>query len=348
MLKKNNLKHLKAQISSDSINVRNNFFLHHIHENIRLIFNYYNFLQDYKNHINKLEILNKYFNNKKLLEIHKKDLSLPLTVKNITVFQNQNYLGIDAKLKVSIILTAYNIEYFITISINSLLEQTYTNIEIIVVDDDSTDKTLEKLKQFKSSHKIKIKLINLKKNYGAYIAKNIALSYCTGDLITFHDADDWAHPQRIEEHVKAHQQNKKVKFSISKLVRITEDGTFYAKEIYPLDRLSMISLMINKSLIDEIGYFRTYRLGSDTEYFERIKKFTKHKFERIDKVLMFCSHRENSLTTSPETGVIGFGKTNKRKHYWNQWHKWHEMLKKSKRKPYIDFDRTKYQYEIIN
>jgi len=172
------------------------------------------------------------------------------------------------------------------------------------------------------------------------------LTYASGDLITFHDADDWAHPQRIEEHVKNHERNKKVKLSISKLVRLNESGIFYSKELYPLDRLSMVSLMIDRELLDEIGYFRTFRIGSDTEYFERLKLFTKYKWERIDKVLMFCAHRENSLTTNPETGIEGIANNNKRLHYWNQWHKWHRKLKKAHKKPYVAFDRSKYEYSI--
>jgi len=315
---------------------------------IRLIFNYYNFIQENNDYIDKFEILNQYFENKSLFHIKQKDKDIPLNVKNIDVFSRQ-HSSVSAKdeKKVSIVMTTYNMQNFVDASVDSLIKQTYSNIEIIIVDDNSSDNTVEVIQKLQKKHSDKIKLIKLKKNYGVYIAKNIAITYATGDLLSFHDADDWAHPQRIEEHVKVHQKNRRIKFSISKLVRLTEDGYFYAKEIYPLDRLSMVSLMIDRKLINEVGYFRTHRLGSDTEYFERLKNFTKHKWERIDKVLMFCAYRENSLTTSPETGVVGFGKTNKRQHYWNQWHKWHAMLKKARRKPFVGFDRDKHEYEII-
>lgn len=341
-----NIENIENITKFEGFQNKNNFFISNVNQNSRLIFNYYNFIQENNDHIDKFEILNQYFENKSLFHIKQKNKNIPLNINNIDVFSRQ-YSSAKQKKKVSIVLTTYNIQDLVNVSIDSLLEQTYSNIEIIIVDDDSSDNTVEVIRKFQKKHSDKIKLIKLKKNHGTYIAKNIGISYATGELITFHDADDWAHPQRIEEHVKAYMKNKKVKYSISKLVRLTEDGYFYAKEVYPLDRLSMVSLMIDRKLIDEVGYFRVHRLGSDSEYFERLKNFTKHKWERIDKVLMFCAHRENSLTTSPETGVEGFSKTNKRQHYWNQWHKWHAMLKKARRKPFVGFDRDKYEYEII-
>lgn len=333
----------KIELSSRELN---NIFQKSTSKNIRLNFNYFNFLQKNSDYKDEFLILDKYFDKKNLFRVRQKNLSIPFNIKNIDYLKD-DYIDLNFSKKVSIVLTTFNIEGFVEAAIDSLLNQTYQNIEIILVDDCSTDNTLKILQKFKNLYSDKIQLIKLNKNYGAYIAKNIGITYAKGDLFTFQDADDWAHPQRIEEHVKAHLKNKKIKFSISKLVRLTEDGYFYAKELYPLDRLSMVSLMIDKVLIEQIGYFRKYRLGSDTEYFERLKKFTHYKWERIDKVFMFCSHRGNSLTTSPETGIEGFGKTNKRKHFWNQWHKWHDMLKKARRKPFVDFDRDKYEYEII-
>ena len=342
-----NIEYIKNITKFEEFQNKNNFFISNVNQNLRLVFNYYNFIQENNDYIDKFEILNQYFERKSLFHIKQKDKDILLNIKNIDVLPSQ-YSSVKQNKKVSIVLTTYNIEGLVNIAISSLVNQTYKNIEIILVDDGSTDNTFEILQKIRNAYPDKIQLIKLNQNYGTYIAKNMGMSYATSDLITFHDADDWAHPQRIEEHVKAHEKNKKVKFSISKLVRVTEEGYFFSKYIYPLDRLSMISLMIDRILIDEVGYFRKQRIGSDSEYFERLKKFTKHKFVRIDKVLMFCAHRENSLTTSIETGVNGFSTNNKRQHHWDKWNKWHDKLKKARRKPFVGFDRSKYKYEIIN
>ena len=337
---------LLEEVDGLDVNQAKAVLSHLFSTDIRIAFCYFNFLQKNNSDKDKFEVVNKYFDEKKIFKVRQKDISIPFNIKNID-YVKDDYMELNASKKVSVVLTTFNIENLVEVAIGSLLNQTYKNIEIVLVDDGSTDKTFEILQKFKKLYSNKIQLIKLNKNHGAYIAKNIAMTYATGNLITFHDADDWAHPQRIKEHVKAHLKNKKIKFSISKLVRLTEDGYFYAKEVYPIDRLSMVSLMIDKQLLNEVGYFRVHRLGSDSEYFERLKKFTKHKWERIDKVLMFCAYREGSLTTCPINGVEVTGKMNRRKHYWKQWHKWHDMLKKARRKPFVDFDRDKYEYEII-
>jgi len=316
--------------------------------NKRSIFNYYNFILQHSLHSYTKDVLNEYFKFSNLMPVQKIDNQKPLFINNLTA--NVEKIDEDVSFqykKVSIILTTYNEIELVLVSLKSLLNQTYQNIEIIIVDDASEDDTRSQLEALKKQNSLDITLIFLKQNHGTYIAKNIGLTYAKGDLLTFHDADDWAHPQRIEEHVSEHEKNEKVKFSISKLVRITDKGYFYSRHIYPLDRLSMVSLMIDKSLLKEVGFFRIQRIGSDTEYFERLKKFTKYKFARIDKVLMICAHRDNSLTTSCETGVDGFATTSKRKHHWNQWNQWHKILKKARRKPYVGFDTNKYEHEVL-
>lgn len=340
------LKQLKS--NTISLSKADKIFRKNVLKNIRIVFNYFNYICENKHiDINRFEILDIYFDKKELLRIRQKKHNAFFSVNNIAISDQYLKSYYFSETKVSIIMTTYNSEKYIRSSLCSLLNQTYLNSEIILVDDGSTDNTYEILNKFKQLNSKEIKLIKLSKNYGTYVAKNIGITYADGDLITFHDSDDWAHPQRIEEHVKAHAENKYVKFTISKLIRLADSGCFYAKEIYPLDRLSMVSLMIDSKLITEIGYFRTNRLGSDTEYFERLKKFTNYKWKRIDKVLMFCAYRNNSLTTSIKTGVEGFARTNKRKHFWNQWNKWHNILIKMNKKPYMHFDRSKYDHTIL-
>jgi len=313
--------------------------------NIRSIFNYFNYVIKLNRPMNSIAILNKYFRYKGLSAINKKGMNSPLFVDNITSNGTSLDDGIFEK-KVSIIMTVFDGESLLMCSLHSLFEQTHQDIEVIVVNDASTDLSSVKLLEAKKLYGEKLTIITLQKNYGTYVAKNIALTYAKGDLIAFHDADDWSHPQRIEEHVREHLKDKKTKFSISKLVRITEGGLFFSKHIYPLDRLSMISLMIDRCVLDEIGFFRKQRIGSDSEYFERLKAFTKHRFARVDKVLMFCAHRQHSLTTSPETGVEGFGVSSKRQHHWDRWNRWHKKLKRARKKPYVAFNRGEYEYSI--
>ncbi|MBE9257381.1 glycosyltransferase [Dolichospermum sp. LEGE 00246] len=95
---------------------------------------------------------------------------------------------------VSILIPCYNSDKWISDTINSALAQTWSNIEIIVIDDGSTDGSLGILKQFESP---KVKVIS-QKNQGASAARNKAFSICKGDFVQYLDADDLLAPDKIE------------------------------------------------------------------------------------------------------------------------------------------------------
>lgn len=106
--------------------------------------------------------------------------------------------------KVSVIIPAYNVEKYIRKCLESLLEQTYQNYEIIIVNDGSTDNTLNILNEYKKKYEF-IKIIDIE-NHGQGYARNIALSKATGDYILFLDSDDFIEKvtlqvavERIEE-----------------------------------------------------------------------------------------------------------------------------------------------------
>ena len=96
---------------------------------------------------------------------------------------------------VSIIMTVLNGEKFISKSIESILSQTLKDWELIIVNDYSTDSTLEIIENYNSQ---KIKLINNKKNMGTAISRNIAISQADGNYITIVDSDDIVSPKKFE------------------------------------------------------------------------------------------------------------------------------------------------------
>lgn len=97
---------------------------------------------------------------------------------------------------VSIIIPCYNREEFISQAINSALSQTYPNIEIIVVDDGSTDTSISVIQTFGN----KVKLI-AQKNRGVSAARNTGFRVAKGEFIVFLDSDDWLSDNIIENHI---------------------------------------------------------------------------------------------------------------------------------------------------
>ena len=85
----------------------------------------------------------------------------------------------------SIIISAYNIEDYIERAINSVLSQDFNNYELIVIDDCSTDKTLERIKQYNN-----IKIVENDKNMGLGAVRNIGIDKSKGEYILHLDGDD--------------------------------------------------------------------------------------------------------------------------------------------------------------
>lgn len=102
-------------------------------------------------------------------------------------------------MKVSIIITAYNVEKYIKDAIDSCINQTYKDLEIVIVEDCSTDSTKQIIEQYNDP---RIKIIQHEKNLGCGLAKRSGIEAVTGEYFVLLDADDWLDPNFIEISVK--------------------------------------------------------------------------------------------------------------------------------------------------
>ena len=101
-------------------------------------------------------------------------------------------------MKVSVIIPTYNCEKFLDETLGSLTKQTFNDYEIIVVDNKSTDKTLEKVRYYQSKDS-RISIIELDANYKQGIARNIGVEKANGEYIMFVDGDDKVAPEFVEK-----------------------------------------------------------------------------------------------------------------------------------------------------
>jgi len=111
--------------------------------------------------------------------------------------------------KISVIVTNYNHSKFIESAIDSIQKQTYENLEIIVIDDCSTDSSKEKILELQRQKlRFPLKVILLESNKGKWNALNVAISQASGDLITLQDADDASSNNRIQIQYETMQNMK--------------------------------------------------------------------------------------------------------------------------------------------
>lgn len=207
--------------------------------------------------------------------------------------------------KVSIIVTTYNSAAFIENCIDSLLNQSINNIEITVVDDASTDDTVEILKKYST-----IKVIELKDNGGTYHARNIGIKQSTGEFITFQDSDDWSHPERVARQLLQLNKNSNTVANFSNFFRVDDKtGLPICRQNYPLLRLNLSSMMIYRKTIEALaGFDDQRRIESDKRLLNKIlSKHGKGSIEYIKLPLAVGLLRKDSLTTSKESGFDKYG-----------------------------------------
>ena len=120
------------------------------------------------------------------------------------------------QMKVSIIVPTYNVENYIEDCLDSLVNQTLQDIEIIVINDGSTDNTLENILKYSTKDK-RIKVL-YQKNAGPSAARNKGLEAATGEYVAFVDADDWISPNYMENLYREITQNN-CDIAVSSVIR---------------------------------------------------------------------------------------------------------------------------------
>ena len=222
--------------------------------------------------------------------------------------------------KVSIIMTVYNKSNYVEHSINSVLRQSYKNIELIIVEDCSTDNSLNIINKFQKIHNIKI--LTNKINLGCYASRNIGISMSSGDIIGFQDADDYTLEHRISRQVDL-LLGKNLKMvgcnmirSHIKNINYTRDTDILLdteKNILHFDKdccnemFGYPTLLIKKELFDKYGKYIERKKGMDMEFPERVmfkelgKKFSTSSWEFFDKESNEIYQKLNELhVISPE------------------------------------------------
>lgn len=212
----------------------------------------------------------------------------------------------------SIIIPMFNSEKYIERTINSILNQTYKNYEIILIDDCSTDSTISKCMKYLNKN---VRLINLQKNLGASNARNVGLQNAIGDFIIFLDSDDWLDKNTLSIVSKKmndndlivfgtiyKRQNEMAKQPLPLIGEITKKDLFC--DIFNLLDVSIAHWITNKalksSIIKEYNlYFNnTLKMGEDLDFCLRYLEKT-NKINILNKYLYFYDRtNDNSLTNS--------------------------------------------------
>ncbi|MBD1906886.1 glycosyltransferase [Funiculus sociatus GB2-A5] len=222
--------------------------------------------------------------------------------------------------KFSVIIPTYKVEKYIAAAIESVLAQTYQNFEIIVVNDDSPDRSVEICQQFTDS---RIKIVS-QKNRGLAGARNTGIRHAQGDYIALLDGDDLWLPEKLEKHVEHLESSSSVGISFSRSAFIDEAGNSLGTYLMPkLKEITSPDLLrdnpvgngsaavIRKEVLEAIKfqdnlygtvenfYFDDhFRQAEDIECWLRIVLQTNWKIEGISEALTLYRVNSGGLSAS--------------------------------------------------
>lgn len=205
---------------------------------------------------------------------------------------------------VSVVIPAFNREYIIKNCIESVLKQTYQNLEVIVVDDCSSDHTVDVVRAIEDS---RVRCIQLPQNCGACYARNVGAEQANGQYIAFQDSDDIWLPTKIEEQVNyLLQGNFDVVFCGMDRITIgqkhfyyPQDGFVESKNAFEqmlfANRISTQCMLVRECVLKEVKFDPTIRKYQDWDYAIRLAK--EFKIGYIAKALVISEIQANSIST---------------------------------------------------
>lgn len=184
--------------------------------------------------------------------------------------------------KVSIIIPVYNAEKFIGKTIESVLNQTYKNWEMLIFNDKSKDNSLKIIKKYSEKDE-RIKVVDSKENVGVVAARNKLIEIATGEFIAFLDADDYWKQNKLEKQIKFMRKNNAL-ISCTEYTRVTEDekeiNDIIIKEIITYEDmlknnyLGCLTVIYNANKLGK-RYFKERKKNEDYVLWLEIVKETK-------------------------------------------------------------------------
>lgn len=234
--------------------------------------------------------------------------------------------------QVSVLMPAWNAEKTIEMAARSILDQTWQRLELLIVDDASTDGTWSILQRL-AAEDPRVRVFQSTVNGGPYLCKNIALTQAQGAWITGHDADDWAHPERIERQVRFCLTESEPA-CMSGMLRISGDGRLVrfnpigGNVIDGALRNAFISLMVDAQIMHgALGYWDETRVGADSELLHRLQHLLGRPVQTVPKVTMLCYDNPAGLTNNATLGHSETGGVSRhRRTYKKSFMKFHAKL----------------------
>lgn len=221
---------------------------------------------------------------------------------------------------VSVVMTAHNSEDTIELAIESVLMQNYPNLEVVVCDDASTDRTWSILQAMCVRTGGSVRAMRLARNSGTYLAKNVSITKTKGEFILFQDSDDYSHPMRIACSVEPLLDDAILIGSRTQYSRFNPETWQVIPREGHLAKLGLVTLCVRRRAFNAIGYFDAVRKAGDDEWFRRLRHlYGANSIRDLPVSLYNAELRSNSLiadmvTHNPDGTIEQFSSPSRRQY----------------------------------
>lgn len=232
---------------------------------------------------------------------------------------------------VTVLVTAYNCGRYLRQSVESLLAQTHTRLQVVVANDASTDDTWAQLCTLAATD-ARLQVFNLPENIGTYAAKSLMLQFAQGEYVVCHDADDLADPTFVAKSLAALLADASKVAVISNWFRLDDELKIFpgaVRRFWPLLSINHSSLMLRTAVLKELGGWDVPRVAADTELFERLRAiYGSRAVLQLASPLTIGSLRADSLMNDARVGAMQAASFRRRVEYRESWVNWHTRCKK--------------------
>ncbi|ULT22456.1 glycosyltransferase [Sphingobacterium sp. E70] len=200
-------------------------------------------------------------------------------------------------------MPAYNAGKYIKESISSILNQTYTHFELLIINDGSTDNTLEIISGFSDQ---RIRVINNAQNMGLLYTRNLALIEVNTEFIAIMDSDDVAMPERLAIQLKELYDNPNIALIGSQASMIDENGKIIQEKMYPVIDEELLkasipfynafvhsSVMIRSNVLRDLGGYKE-DYAEDYDLF--LRAATQYRIKNLPDILIHYRNHVSGIS----------------------------------------------------
>jgi hypothetical protein len=251
----------------------------------------------------------------------------------------------------TICMTCFNSSKYIEVAVESILNQTYENFELYIVDDFSQDNSLEIIRQL-AARDPRIRVIENAVGKGTYASRNHVLSLAQGEFFAVHDSDDFALPERFAIQVNWLLNHPASVALLAEWIRISIDGRFEYKTGWEgsYQHQAHATLVLRTTEIKKrLGYWDSVFFGADTEMIFRMRKvYGDHRVGMLKIPMTFALSHAESLTQHPVIGInkgINKRSSDVRVEYRKSWEAWHGRFSDDS-DGYIEFPQVNRPFTV--